>query len=169
MSRVNHNAGQAAAMERITPEIAKEFEIAPGWNYFLRVRTRWSDLDGYSHVSHRSHLVWFEDARNAYLAQFGFSLVDATVPGPVIRTLSCTYMRSLEFQDVIAVTARARWFGITSFAMEYAVWRRGLVASGTAVLVWLRNFDGTKVSLPDSLRSALIEDGAKPRSPSERI
>lgn len=144
----------------LTPALMLQQQIEGPWQFGLRTQARWSDLDGFSHVSHRAHLVWFEEARNAYLAECGFPLVSAAVPGPVIKELSCCYERSLSFGDLVVVTARTSWLGRTSFGMDYAVWKDGLVATGTAVCIWFHNSAASKVLLPPQLRERMERDGA---------
>lgn len=147
-------------MNELTPSLRSEHQIDPGWRFGLTAQARWSDLDGFSHVSHRAHLVWFEEARNAYLAELGFALVSADVPGPVVKEVACSYERSLGFGDRIAVTARTAWFGKTSFGMDYAIWRQGLVARGSAVCIWFLNSSALKVPLPSELCDGMRCDGA---------
>lgn len=138
--------------------------IEHGWQFGMVTRARWCDLDGFSHVSHRAHLVWFEEARNAYLASLGFPLVSAEVPGPVVKEIACSYERSLCFGDSVVVTARTSWFGRTSFGMDYSIWKKGLVARGSAICVWYHNRPGLKVALPPALCEGMRHDGAVHRA-----
>lgn len=149
----------------LTPALRSEHRIEPDWQFGLMAQVRWSDLDGFSHVSHRTHLVWFEETRNAYLAALGFPLVSADIPVPVVKEVSCSYERSLGFGDRVVVTARTAWFGTTSFKMDYAVWRQGLVARGSAVCIWFHNRASSKVPLPPPLCAGMARDGAVPRAP----
>lgn len=150
-------------MQPLTNEQVARYGVEPGWRYAFEREVRWSDLDGFSHVNHCAHFGWFEDARNGYLEALGFPLVDADVPGPVIKETSCSYERSLSFRSPFLVTARTKWFGTTSFQMEYAIWSDGLIARGFAIAVWLRSRDSQKFPLPDSLCAAMAADGAQPR------
>lgn len=150
----------------LTATLRAEHRIEPDWQFGLTAQARWSDLDGFSHVSHRTHLVWFEEARNAYLAALGFPLVSADIPGPVVKEVSCAYERSLGFGDCVVVTARTAWFGTTSFKMDYAVWRQGLVARGSAICIWFHNRASSKVPLPSALCDGMRRDGALLRAPS---
>ncbi|UST52471.1 acyl-CoA thioesterase (plasmid) [Comamonadaceae bacterium OTU4NAUVB1] len=151
-------------MNELTPSLISQHRIEPGWRFGLTARARWSDLDGFSHVSHRAHFVWFEEARNAYLAELGFALVSAYVPGPVVKEVVCSYERGLAFDDAVAITARTEWFGRTSFGMDYAIWCQGLVARGSAVCVWFHNRSASKVVLPLSLCEGMKRDGATCRA-----
>ncbi|MFA5662607.1 acyl-CoA thioesterase [Castellaniella sp.] len=149
---------------KLTPDLASIYGVEANWNYGLEAHVRWSDLDGFGHVNHRAHFLWFEDVRNAYLENLGFPLAGPMVPGPVVKETHCTYQRPLGFNTAILVTARTTWFGRSSFHMNYAIWHEGLVARGSAILVWLRNSDSTKVTLPDGLRAGMVADGAILRS-----
>lgn len=147
-------------MNELTPSLSAEHRIEPGWRFGLTARVRWSDLDGFSHVSHRAHFIWFEDVRNAYLAELGFALVSADVPGPVVREVACSYERSLALDEAVVITARTEWFGRTSFATNYAIWSRGLVARGSAICVWFHNRASSKTPLPVALCDGMTRDGA---------
>jgi acyl-CoA thioester hydrolase len=153
-------------MNELTPSLLSQHRIEPGWRFGLTAQARWSDLDGFSHVSHRAHFVWFEEARNEYLAELGFALVSADVPGPVVKEVACSYERSLGFGDCLVVTARIAWFRKTSFGMDYAIWCQGLVARGSAICVWFHNRSASKVPLPPALCDGMRRDGATFRVPS---
>jgi len=155
----NGNVGHHPShkLNALTPALVKRHSIEQGWHFGLEFRARWSDLDGYSHVSHRTHFVWYEEVRNLYFAEAGHPLVDADVPGPVIVEVGGTYQRPLEFGDEVVVTGRTVWMGRTSLRMDYAVWRHGLVARAHAVCVWMRNSDQERIQLPNGLREYLVK------------
>jgi acyl-CoA thioester hydrolase len=147
-------------MTRLDPSIIADHRIEPGWHYGFQLTPRWSELDGFAHVNHRAHFVWFEEVRNSYLKHLGFPIVNADVPGPVIKEVTCSYERVLALGDPVVVTGRTKWFGTTSFFMEYAIWNQGLVARGNAVIIWVLNSTGSKVPLPASLWQGMAADGA---------
>ena len=132
------------------------FGAEPGWAFAIRHRVRWSECDPFGHANHRAYFEWFEEARNRYLETVGLAPLSAATPGPVIAETGIRYRRPLSYGDEILVGARTTRLGNTSFAMEYAVWRRGLCAEGRAVLILMIAASGEKTPLPPGLRRAIL-------------
>lgn len=129
--------------------------VAAGWSFAFCQRVRWSECDGFGHASHRAYFEWFEEARNRYLESVGVRLAMDS-PGPVMAECGIRYRRPLAYGDEVLVTARTVRLGNTSFTMEYAAWRDGLVAEGQAVLILMINATGEKVPIPDKLRRRIL-------------
>jgi acyl-CoA thioester hydrolase len=152
----------------VTPDQRARFAVATGWSFALAHRVRWSECDPFGHASHRAYFEWFEEARNRYLETVGLGTLAAARPGPVIAETGIRYHRPLAYGDDVLVTARTVRLGRTSFEMEYAAWRQGLVATGRAVLILMINTTGEKVPLPAELRRQIrardpeARDGAAP-------
>ncbi len=131
----------------------------------MQKRTEWRDTDGFGHINHLAYLAWCEDTRNFYLEDLGLPRLSISVPGPVLKQVLFNYERSLVFGDEIIVTARTLSVRNTSFQMEYAVWNRGLVGRGTALVVLIVNATGERVQIPANVRSLMItRDGATDES-----
>src|SRR5690606_5705387 len=107
--------------------------------------------------NHKTHFVWCEEVRNAYLALAGYPLRDAAHPGPVLREVHCSYEKARGLGATVLVTARTDWIGNTSFGMSYAVWHDGLVARSKAVCVWYVNAVAQRMAVPDALRAYMQE------------
>lgn len=147
--------------EPLAAQLAK-FHVEPGWWFGLSFVTRWSEVDPFGHASHRTHLVWCEEVRNAYFAELGHPIVSPAAAGPVLRELGFSYERPLGVGDAAFVTGRVSSVRRTSFRMEYAVWSRGLMGRGHATCIWIVNATGERLRVPDSLRRQMVErDGAK--------
>ncbi|HVH75516.1 MAG TPA: thioesterase family protein [Stellaceae bacterium] len=144
------------------------FGVAPAWRFRIRHRVRWSECDPFGHANHRAYFEWFEEARNRYLEAIGLPPLSAATPGPVIAETSIRYLKPLAYGEEVLVTARSLRLGRTSFEMEYAVWRNGLIASGRASLILIVNESGEKTPLGRELRAAIraldpdCEDGGPP-------
>jgi len=160
---------QETLSNRLAPQVLTAFGVEEGWAFGLFVRVRWSEVDPFGHANHRSHLLWFEEARNRYLEVAGYPLRDAQHAGPVLRTVTCHYEQSVEFGQELLVTAKTDWIGKTSFGMSYAIWREGLVARGSAVCVWHVNAAGRSEVVPDALRTFMKSwDAAVDKAPTAR-
>lgn len=132
------------------------FGIPAPWWFAIRHRVRWSECDGFSHANHRAYFEWFEEARNRYLEGLGLPPLSPTSPGPVLAEARMRYHRPLSYGEEILVTARTLRLGRTSLEMEYAAWRDGLAAIGTAVLILVINATGEKTPIPEALRANIL-------------
>jgi acyl-CoA thioester hydrolase len=132
------------------------FGVPSPWWFAIRHRIRWSECDPFRHANHRAYLEWFEEARNRYLERMGLPPLSADTPGPVIAEARICYHRPLTYAEEILVAARTVRLGRTSFEMEYAVWKEGLAAEGTAVLILVINATGEKAPLPPGLRANIL-------------
>lgn len=142
---------------RLTDSLKSRYGVDDGWGFAMERRARWNEVDGLGHVNNTSYLIYFEDARNTYLECAGLPPLSATTPSPVMALSSQRYISPLVFKDHFLVTARATRIGNTSFTMEYAAWRDGLVAQCEATLVLMINATGEKTRVPDDVRARAAE------------
>lgn len=142
-------------MSLLTDELIAIHGITPGWLFGVEFDVRWSELDAFRHVNHRTHLGWFEEVRNAMFQDLGYPPFTLDGAGPVIKELTVQYEKSIGIATRVMTTGRFVWLKNTSFRMEFAVWHQGLAASSHAVCVWLRNATGEKVIVPDALRERI--------------
>jgi acyl-CoA thioester hydrolase len=137
-----------------------EFGIEGDWAMFRRHRIRWSECDQFAHANNAAYLLLAEDLRvSHWLAIGGRFALDQ--PGPLVAQVEARYLRSVAFDDEVAVTLRPATLRRTSFTHEYAVWKQGLVFSSRAVLVSAVPSTGEKVPLSPAIRARLIAEGAK--------
>lgn len=136
-----------------------EFGIEGDWAMVRRHCIRWSECDQFAHANNTSYLLLCEDARVAHWVAIGgrFAL-DA--PGPLVAQIEARFLRSVGFDDEVAVTLRPVSLRRTSFIHDYAVWKQGLVFSSRAVLVSAVPSSGEKVPLSEAIRARLIAEGA---------
>lgn len=158
------------SLNHLTANNRDRFQLESGWGFGRLFEVQWSDLDAFGHVNHLSHLAWFENVRNAYLAELGFPLGGPTSPGPVIKQLTCSYDQPIPANIEVLVTARTISFRRTSFKMEYAIWGPGAFARAQAVCVWFLSSEERSLPLPELLRAkmfsmdqARLETGYEPQ------
>lgn len=142
-------------MPHLTDTLIATHGVATGWRFGLEFDVRWSELDAFRHVNHRTHLGWFEEVRNAMFLELNYPPFALDGAGPVIRELTVGYDKPIGIATRILTTGKFVWLKNSSFRMEFAVWHRGQAASSHAICVWLRNSSGEKVILPDSLRERI--------------
>ena len=132
------------------------FGIEPGWRFAMPRKVRWRELDPFGHANHITYLEYFEDARNAYLELVGLPRLGYQTPGPVLARVDVRYFKALGFGDRVLVTARTKSLKRSGFVMEYAVWREGCHALGSALCVLVDNATGDKVAVPEAVRAAMV-------------
>ncbi len=147
--------GQGDSFGRLNAAILAQFGVEPGWRFGGRRQASWSEMDPFGHVNNIAYLVYFEDARNAYLEHCGLPRLSAQTPGPVLVESRQEYVRPLAHGDRILVTARTVGLGRTSLRMEYAVWRDGLIARGAITAVLMISATDRKVAIPPDLRASV--------------
>jgi acyl-CoA thioester hydrolase len=147
-------------MNTLDTDLAELHGIESDWRFGLPFDVRWSELDAFSHVSHRSYFTWCEEARNAYFTSLGEPAFSVERAGPVLKEVGFTYERSLNQGSHVVVTARVAWMRNTSFRMEFAAWSRGLVGRGHAICIWVRNSTSELVTVPDDLRVRIAQRDA---------
>ena len=145
-------------MSNLSSDLVSRHGIEPDWRFGSTFKVRWSEVDGFGHVSHRSHIGWCEEARNAYFAALGEKAFRIDRAGPVLKEIGFTYERSLEPESEVVVTVRVAWLRNTSFRMEFAAWSNGLVGRGHAICIWMLNSTGERVTLPEALRDAMMHE-----------
>ncbi|PTX56065.1 acyl-CoA thioester hydrolase [Litoreibacter ponti] len=136
--------------------------IPEPWGYGVADRTRFGELDALAHVSNVAYLRWFEAFRVHYLRDYGMtSYATADSPRMVLRRVEVDYLQEMKLSEDYITTGRTASVRRSSCVMNYAIWSQTLRATGSAVLVFLKN-DGSKRPIPEDLRHAMItRDGAE--------
>jgi len=131
------------------------------WNYAIRYRTTFGELDAQGHISNVTYLRWFEAFRVSYLRDYGWPEYATEHGTPmVLRRIEVDYLKEVSLSEDIIVTGRIISVGKSSCVMNYGVWSDGLRATGSAVLVFLDG-NGNKSSLPGDLQEqAILNDQA---------
>lgn len=146
----------------LTPGELRAHSVPEPWLYGVGFRATFGDLDAQNHVSNVKYLRWIEAFRVSYLRDYGWPEYATPSARPmVIRRYEIDYLKPAHLGDDIIVTGRTTTVRNTSCVMQYAIWRGEMIASATAVLVFL-DHEGRKTPLPKDLRFGMIaQDGAK--------
>ena len=112
----------------------------------VTIPVQWRDLDALQHVNNAEYVKWFESARIIALQDLG--LLDANggvmshlSVGPILASISATYLRPVTFPDTVRVGCYPTRVGRSSFDLNYIVWsneQAAVVAEGHSVIV---NYD----------------------------
>ena len=129
------------------------------YRHFQMITTRWHDNDLYGHVNNVVYYSFFDSAVNTYLIEAGGLDIHAgDVVGFVVSS-SCDYFASIAFPERIEVGLRVGKLGNSSVQYELAIFKQDeeqACAAGRFVHVFVDRASNRPVSIPESLRSALI-------------
>lgn len=113
-----------------------------------------ADVNARQHVSYDKYFSYFQEARIAYLASFGYDFDGPTRIGLIATEARCAYRKELRIGDAIAVSCSVRDIQVKSFVMEFLIRRDDqLCAEGSATFLCF-DYESRKVT---PFPAALIE------------
>ena len=102
------------------------------YNFAIPLTVRVGDLNYGNHVGHQNFILYFQEARIAYLAQFGCSELDIKGYGMIVSAVQCRYKHELFLGDKIKVCCRVCELKPKRFTMQYQIEKQEIVcATGT--------------------------------------
>jgi acyl-CoA thioester hydrolase len=126
----------------------------PKFGIPLTVRS--DDLNFAQHVAHQNYFIYFQEARIAYLGQFGFSELDICGCAMLIAEASCRYRKELFFGDRLLASCRVVRLNPKTFLMAYSLARDGvLCAEGSTTNLVVEPRQKKVVPLPDGFVAAV--------------
>lgn len=97
--------------------------FASKFKFSMSLRVRIRDINYGNHVGYETFFSFFQEARIAYLDQFGFSELDIGGHGIIMSEANCRYRQELNLGDYVAVKCRVSQLKTRSFTMDYAIMR----------------------------------------------
>lgn len=91
------------------------------FRFTIPITVRIGDINYGNHVGHQNFLLYFQEARIAYLGRLGFSEMDIGGYGMIVADVTCRYRRELFLGDVIDVGCRISEMKSKAFIMEYRI------------------------------------------------
>lgn len=99
--------------------------MSSDFKFSIPLTVRAGDLNYGNHVAYYNYLLYFQEARIGYLAQFGCSELDIKGYGMIISEARCRYKRELFLGDAIQVYCSVTDLNPKRFTMHYQIQRRG--------------------------------------------
>ena len=125
--------------------------------YNITVTPRFGDVDALGHINNTVPAIWFELARNPFLAVFdpSLELKRETFPLILVHT-DYDFVNQVYFKYNVEIRTSVTRIGTKSFTVYHEAWQEGrLCVKGSAVLVYY-NFNTEKsVPIPDDKRRIL--------------
>lgn len=126
------------------------------FNFNIPLTVRINDLNYGAHVGHQHFLSYFQEARMAYLKQWGYTELDIEGTGMVVGEVGCRYKQQLFYDDVIEVGCRAEDLKSKRFTMRYRIERAGKLCAEGFSLNFCFDYQAQKVApLPQALTQVL--------------
>ncbi len=121
------------------------------YKFHRNLTVRVNDLNYGNHVGHQTFFSYFQEARVAYLNQFGFSELDMGGCGMIMAEAGCKYKRALFLNDRIRVACAVVELKSKRFTMAYQIERDNIVcAEGFSVNLAFDNQTDRVVRLPEA-------------------
>jgi acyl-CoA thioester hydrolase len=128
-------------------------------DYHYRMSLRWGDMDAMRHINNTVYFRYFEQARIAWLEQFGL-LGEASAEGPILASVSCNFLKPLTYPGDIIVHQVVTKIGTSSITMDLSIVREDephlVYARGASVMVWMDYAKGRAAPWPKALRDRLV-------------
>jgi len=106
------------------------------YRFFVPYSVRVADINYGGHVSNSAVLNYFQDARIAYLKQFGYTELDIGGCGFIMPEAHVRYMAEMFLGDELRIGVRISEMRNSAFVMIYEIERCGTVtAQGSTNLV----------------------------------
>lgn len=125
----------------------------------VNIPIQWGDLDAYGHVNNVVYLQWFEHVRCVYGERVGVEVVSRdSGTGTIVASVTCKYLRQLNFPGDVAVGVRVSRVSIGSVSLQCLIVHAGtgVPAAEAHCDVVLYNFAQQKpVPVPDPIREAV--------------
>jgi len=102
------------------------------FKFSIPLKVRIGDINYGNHAGHHMYFLYFQEARIAYLNQFGFSELDIKGYGMMISSADCRYKRELHLGDDIQVKCRVSELKSKLFIMEYEIERSKILCAAGA-------------------------------------
>jgi len=119
------------------------------FSIFLDVRV--SDLNYGNHVGYQNFFSYFQEARIAYLEQFGYSEMNIEGYGMIVGEANCKYKQELFLNDRIRIACCIREMKSKLFVMQYEITKDGSTCAEGFTKNLCYDYQAKKVSrLPDA-------------------
>ena len=120
---------------------------------------RYYETDQMGIVHHSNYIRYFECARNAMMADWGYPIEQCEADGVTIPivSVSCRYHRPAKMGDVLTVTAEIEKVPMAKLFIDQAVYnaKGELLVSGQVALGFLSKETGHPVRCPEKLVSII--------------
>jgi len=124
----------------------------------IDIPVAWGEQDAFGHLNNVVYFRYFENVRMYYLERIGVlrSLEEVRV-GVILASTTCDFHKPVLWPATLHVRTGCSRIGNTSFILEYRITDQSgdLVATGSSVQVMYDYAAAGKVTLPETVRTAI--------------
>jgi acyl-CoA thioester hydrolase len=91
------------------------------FKFHIPLTVRVNDLNYGNHMGHQHYFSYFQEARVAYLSQFGYSEFDLGGCGMIMAEAGCKYKQALFLNDKVRVACAVAELKSKRFTMTYQI------------------------------------------------
>jgi len=122
--------------------------------FMHRVRVGFPDTDASGRIHFTAMLRYFEAAEIEFLRSLGFWYRDAPDVGfPRVR-VECEYRSAVGFDDELDIAVSVKRVGTSSYTLEFAALKDGVVAANGSIVVVCVGRPGRAQAFAEALRKA---------------
>lgn len=140
-------------MNADAPELLQEYPLV------LTLPILWGNQDAFGHVNNVVYFRWCESARVAYLNDTGLqALMSQANLGPILASITCDFLRQLNFPDTVRIGARITRIGTKSVSMEHAIYSdalQAIAATSNSVIVLFDYAQQKSCVIPAEVRAKI--------------
>ncbi len=126
------------------------------FQFSIPLSVRSSDLNYGNHVGYQNYFSFFQEARIAYLAQFGYAELDIEGYGMIIGEANCKYKKELFLNDRIRVACRVDVLKPKLFVMSYRITKDASICAEGITKNLCYDYQAGKVAqLPEAFVSSV--------------
>ncbi|WML47349.1 thioesterase family protein [Neobacillus sp. PS3-34] len=140
-----------------------------GWEdefqFYYRVKVRFSDTDMFRHLNNTVPFSYFEEARIEYFKSLGF-MQDWVKPDsktiPVVANLQCDFLKQVYYDEKLKIYVKAESVGNSSADLHYMGKREDgdICFVGRGTIVQISSRTGKGVPWTDEMRKLFMEQKA---------
>lgn len=128
------------------------------YNFSIALTVRVNDLNYGNHVGYQHFFSFFQEARIAYLDQFGFSELDIGGGSMIVSEANCQYKRELHLKDQIRVGCAVRELKSKLFLMDYAILKENVICAKGFTKNFCYDYNTQSICrVPDVFAQAITE------------
>jgi acyl-CoA thioester hydrolase len=128
------------------------------FKFHRTLTVRVNDLNYGNHVGHQNFFSYFQEARVAYLYQFGYSEMDLGGCGMILAEAGCKYKQALFLNDRIRVACAVVELKSKRFTMAYEIEREHKVCAEGFTINLAFDYQSNKVvRLPEEFLRRIAE------------
>ena len=116
------------------------------YKFSIPIKVRIGDINYGNHVGYENYFLYFQEARIAYLMNFGFSETDINGYGMIISEAVCKYKQELFLGDEIIVKCSVSKLKSKIFTMTYQIEKKDKICAFGSTISLCFDYQNKKIA-----------------------